>query len=700
MSNLKAITADLLSNVGSSYDQTRTTALGAMALKPIAGSYALTPPPVTWLDFFTDFAETVTQIEYTPNGRVFGITAISAGLARICCYTLNAVTGAYAPVGKIQVTFPNLAATTHTLRGIKVDDSNTSNVNIFVATTGSVLINGGLFMTNLLPMTDFTMILATTLTLVTGSNTKGVYFLQDQTTPATGAGQLNIASAGLLLDRANKLAYVHNGTAATHQYYVYDYSLTPNNPGQTATLAVASPGVVAATAHGRNAGDQVTFSTTGALPTGVVAGTTYFVSATGLTANSYQISATSGGASINFTGSTSGVHTEFRAFGITGALWKWKTGNLPALTGTLIILNSEKYATPGYGTGVSGVACAFFATTSNLYLGKLSELTSGATTWPNLITSNLLGSANQVVTPTLVQADYDDVADRAVFTTSTTKIIAKKVINGVIEDIFGVLNNDYLEGVTTIGNTTFTQFGAITLTDIKCRSGWLLICGSSTGQRGVIAKYAGADVSLDTTSLITKVLTLESLSTLVGIASATLASQASSGNQLSYRTSGFGSASGGWIPLTNTALFPAGTYASQVQFKSNPVMDDPLQSNPSFVQEIYLAYLPLNNMSGNWEGSVDNTTQNGASPCRSAFRMAQAYASVVPTLYFRAFDDSGNVVASANTVSNPTLFEYSTNNGTSWNALGTIPNTALTTEVRYNWTSPPGVRVTVSISES
>jgi hypothetical protein len=69
-------------------------------------------------------------------------------------------------------------------------------------------------------------------------------------------------------------------------------------------------------------------------------------------------------------------------------------------------------------------------------------------------------------------------------------------------------------------------------------------------------------------------------------------------------------------------------------------------------------------------------------------------------MYFRAYDDSGNLVVSANTASNPTLFQYSTNNGTSWNALGTIPNTILTTEVRYLWASPPGVSVTVSFKES
>jgi hypothetical protein len=77
-----------------------------------------------------------------------------------------------------------------------------------------------------------------------------------------------------------------------------------------------------------------------------------------------------------------------------------------------------------------------------------------------------------------------------------------------------------------------------------------------------------------------------------------------------------------------------------------------------------------------------------------------AYASSVPTMYFRAYDDNGNLVASANTATNPADFQYTTNNGTSWNALGTVPNTALTTELRYIWSTPPGVNVTSSLRES
>lgn len=75
----------------------------------------------------------------------------------------------------------------------------------------------------------------------------------------------------------------------------------------TTTLTIASPCVVTRNGHGLVAGDKVVFSTDGALPTGVVAGTTYFVLSPA--ANTFNISATLGGAAITTTGTQSGTHT-------------------------------------------------------------------------------------------------------------------------------------------------------------------------------------------------------------------------------------------------------------------------------------------------------------------------------------------------------------------------------------------------------
>jgi hypothetical protein len=451
------------------------------------------------------------------------------------------------------------------------------------------------------------------------------------------------------------------------------------------------------TAHGYNANDHVVFGTSGALPTGLVAGNVYFVLATGLTANSFQVSLTAGGAAINFTGSTSGTSTVARGFGITGSLWKWKTANLPALTGTLLLTNSEKYVTPGH-TANSGTHCAFFATSSNLYLGQLSDLTSGQTLWPSLVTSNVLGAANQVTIPFPVNAGWDDTLDRAVFTTSTTKIIAKQLVNNVIQNIFGVLNNDFLEGQSQ--TDLYTQFGAITVSDFRCANGWYVMCCTTTGQRGIIAMNAGADQMAGNSYAISPVINLFTASQLIGVVASLQQQVVSADLSFYYRTSGFGSATGGWTQVPVNGLFPALTTATKIQLKILYGVTTLLATNPPFPIELFLTYQPISSISDYWEGSVDNSTQNGTSPMYVAFRHQNAYGGTVPKLYVRGIDDSGNTIYTFDTVTNASLFSYSTNNGTSWNALGTIPDTALTTELRVNIASPSGTRLTWAISES
>lgn len=73
------------------------------------------------------------------------------------------------------------------------------------------------------------------------------------------------------------------------------------------TTSIASPCVVSWTANGLTANTPVSFSTTGVLPTGLVAGTVYYVLSP--STNTFSVSATPGGAAINTTGTQSGVHT-------------------------------------------------------------------------------------------------------------------------------------------------------------------------------------------------------------------------------------------------------------------------------------------------------------------------------------------------------------------------------------------------------
>ncbi len=76
---------------------------------------------------------------------------------------------------------------------------------------------------------------------------------------------------------------------------------------RAATITIASPATVTAAGHGLTNGKRVQFTTSGALPTGIFANTTYFV--INAATDTFNLSATQGGAAIGTTGGQSGTHT-------------------------------------------------------------------------------------------------------------------------------------------------------------------------------------------------------------------------------------------------------------------------------------------------------------------------------------------------------------------------------------------------------
>jgi hypothetical protein len=82
-----------------------------------------------------------------------------------------------------------------------------------------------------------------------------------------------------------------------------------SDPSATVTMSIASPAVISWASHGLVAGDPVIFTTSGALPTGITAGATYYVIAAGLVTGAFQVSATPGGSAVNTSGTQSGTHT-------------------------------------------------------------------------------------------------------------------------------------------------------------------------------------------------------------------------------------------------------------------------------------------------------------------------------------------------------------------------------------------------------
>jgi hypothetical protein len=702
---MKSIQIGLTDSTTTTYDKTQTTLFGRAFSKTINSQTVLGPPLTNFIDVFTQASITPSMVHCTENGNLFAITAVAAGLATIAHYTFD-LTGQAAPiyVGKIIVALPNSAATTHTLRSFKVYDGATSGVvtgwQLMLGTTGSVLINGGSFVVNNIAKADFVQVAVPTIGLAIASNAKAVYMLQD---PGNiGVNNNLTAHNGAALQTSTRLLFAHSGLAAANLFTVWDTSATLNVAIQTTTApTVVSSATFTLVGHGYNANDPVVLLTnvpTGFTATTATVQTVYFVR--NPAANTFELSATSGGASILAT-SIATATTITRAFGTTTSAWiSRKTGVIAGVAGVLLNNNSEKYCVPTDSIN-SGFPCIFFATTTNLYLVKLSDLTNGATNPPSLTTVNTLGSGTDYTTVTPTFATFSTGLGQSLYVSNASSFYAKYWINSQLTNVFGGLQTTWLENT----NPTTATFAAVTILSIESADGWLFAVGGTVGQRGIFFIDVQSDENYDYSYVVSPILdtdnaTFQSISTLEQLFDLT------NSMKFSYRTAAtdsdpiFDNPGGAWTEVGQASVLTSSALNKYSQFRVDFYIASLLVNTPSQIHDLVLSVTPRNDISSNWVGSVDNTTANSVSPAYTAFRLVTAYSASVPTMYFRAYDDNGTLVASANTSSNPTFFKYSTNNGTSWNSLGTVPNTALTTELRYEWATPPGVKVTCSIRES
>lgn len=106
------------------------------------------------------------------------------------------------------------------------------------------------------------------------------------------------------------------------------------------SISHASPAVVTYT-NTFKANDPVVLETTGTLPAGLAAGTTYYVGASGLSGSVFSVSATPGGALINTTSNGSGTHSVTSIYAVLSSTAQWQfaqTGNFVFATQANVVL--------------------------------------------------------------------------------------------------------------------------------------------------------------------------------------------------------------------------------------------------------------------------------------------------------------------------------------------------------------------------
>lgn len=168
------------------------------------------------------------------------------------------------------------------------------------------------------------------------------------------AGDVKLVSAGVhgLTNAVSQGQDVYitwtGGTATTGFYEVVDADtdteeVTIDLPyiASTVTISIAAPGVVTWAAHGLSANDTIRFTTTGALPTGLAINTTYYVK-TVLSANTFTVSTSAGGAAVTTSGTQSGTQTALVWYGVP----------VVAVANTAVTLASV--TVPGWSMGVGG----------------------------------------------------------------------------------------------------------------------------------------------------------------------------------------------------------------------------------------------------------------------------------------------------------------------------------------------------------
>ena len=779
---MKSYSAGLLNDVVSVYDKTKTTIAGRVAQKTINSTSVIGPPLTKFIDVFTDSLGTFIpgKMFLSPNGRLYVLMSapVTGVLNQIACYDFNLTTGVTTYRGKIA--FSISAQTIVVVRGFKVDDSNTSNIKIFYTCISNGVLTGGVYMLNKVALTDFVPAGFPTIYTAISNDVKGVYTLQAPL--ESGGANLLTTTTGLSVPFSsvdasiNTKVFVHNGVAATHQYYVFDYSVAPTITSMgTATSSANTTGAAAIfTVVGNTLaiGDPIVVTSNAPTPlvltSAVTAQTVYYVSSANFTnGTSFSVAASAAvlGTAINLTLATSGT-TFIRANGQTVTQFVAKTGNLPALAGVLLLNNSENYAMPSH-TANSGLDCVFFTTSTTMYLGKYTDLwstqtgttnatinvtglasttgltvgqtvfgtgipaattiatiagptsiilsvaattsttqtlTFGAILWANLVNANVIGTGTDYTVPLPINAVYSTECDAAILSVTGIYSFVKKFQNSVLLGQVGVAGNTYLEAQNHITD----QFSLATLSDLEQGGGWLLASSLTLPQRGIVALDIRSDDLFNYSYFITPIMpavgaTLKAVETVEQLFDFT------SSVVIQYRTGTstsdaiFNTATGGWVEIGIASDLSIETNSGYVQFRISYAMVSPPGGNgpsittPTQISDLLLATQPNTEISDYWDYDYDGSSTTV--PTRVGFKLRLAYTATVPTLYYRAYDESNALLVNHNTVTNAANFQYSTDQGLNWLPLGTISN-VVGTKIRYTYTTPPGVNIRVSIRES
>lgn len=206
------------------------------------------------------------------------------------------------------------------------------------------------------------------------------------------------------------------------------------------TMTVASPAVATSVGHGLVLNDKIVFSTTGALPTNVTAGTVYYVITAGLTADNFQFSTSQGGAAVNSSGTQSGTHSVYNANLNTTLAFVAGDGSTVNAT---ITDSQSNFVNAGFAAGDTLTVSGSTANNRNFTIASVAAGTL------SLIMSDVL--TTEVAGPSITIHNGEPTWASSRFLTSSTR---KITYNGVDYAYTGGEAGDTLRGLTAFPTVT------------------------------------------------------------------------------------------------------------------------------------------------------------------------------------------------------------------------------------------------------
>jgi len=221
-------------------------------------------------------------------------------------------------------TLTNPFATTNASTTVTVTDATGGYItNDFVTFTGATAVGGltisGEFQITVTSSTTYTIQAASaaTSTATGGGTVYAVYQINVGPAYAVplvgwGAGPWSSGTWGVGTSSTDSLRLWSQSNFGEDLIYgpragpIYYWDATVGFTGSTFTVTISTPGVLSTSLTLAN-GTALMLTTTGALPTGLLVGTVYYVVA--VSGTQFSLAATYNGAAINTTGSQSGVHS-------------------------------------------------------------------------------------------------------------------------------------------------------------------------------------------------------------------------------------------------------------------------------------------------------------------------------------------------------------------------------------------------------